>query len=37
MCIFELYPGSKSSTQIDTYSQSQSFTGFSEQEFNRED
>jgi hypothetical protein len=37
-CVYLNYiPGSKSSTQIVIYSQSQSFTGFPEQEFNRED
>jgi hypothetical protein len=37
-CVYLNYiQGSKSSTQIVVYSQSQSFTGFPEQEFNRED
>jgi hypothetical protein len=37
-CVYFNYiQGSKSSTQIVVYSQSQSFTGFPEQEFNRED
>jgi hypothetical protein len=36
MCIFEIQ-GSKSSTQIIVYSESQSFSGFPEQEFNHED